>query len=428
MKSLCSNLMFALAATLLVACENQDVPSEPVEQAMKDTALEHAVKHTDPRYVCPMHPQIIREQPGSCPICGMDLVPMEAQVGSAQGTDNPMVEISPAIVNSMGVRIAIVERGRLWRGINTVGYVGYDESRLSHVHLRTDGWIERLYVRSEGERVEQGGPLFELYSPTLVTAQEEYLQALAVGNESLIGASQERLIALGLTRKQVNALGRSRRVNQKVVIHALQDGVVATLNVREGMYVKPATEVLSLADLSSVWVLAEVFEQQSEWVKEGQAAQVRLSYLPGRQWEGRVEYIYPSLNPKTRTLKVRLRFDNADEQLKPNMYADVTLYGGAKQEVLYVPREAVIRTGDRQRVVLALGEGRFQAREVIAGLESGEYVEIMSGLDEGDEVVVSGQFLIDSEASLKASLMRMNAPPLDRQARDEALSEQGDQR
>jgi Cu(I)/Ag(I) efflux system membrane fusion protein len=309
-----------------------------------------------------------------------------------------------------------------------VGYVGYDESRLSHVHLRTDGWIERLYVRSEGERVEQGGPLFELYSPTLVTAQEEYLQALAVGNESLIGASQERLIALGLTRKQVNALGRSRRVNQKVVIHALQDGVVATLNVREGMYVKPATEVLSLADLSSVWLLAEVFEQQSEWVKEGQAAQVRLSYLPGRQWEGRVEYIYPSLNPKTRTLKVRLRFDNADEQLKPNMYADVTLYGGAKQAVLYVPREAVILTGDRQRVVLALGEGRFQAREVIAGLESGEYVEIMSGLDEGDEVVVSGQFLIDSEASLKASLMRMNAPLLDSQSMDEAATEQGERR
>jgi Cu(I)/Ag(I) efflux system membrane fusion protein len=427
MKALCSNLIFALATTLLVACERQGVPSESLGEAMKDTALEHAVKHTDPRYVCPMHPQIIRDQAGSCPICGMDLVPMDAQVGSAQDTDNPMVEVSPAIVNSMGVRTAIVERGRLWRGINTVGYVGYDESRLSHVHLRTDGWIERLYVRSEGERVEQGNPLFELYSPTLINAQEEYLQALAVGNQSLIGASQERLIALGLTQKQVNALSKSRRVNQKVIIHALQDGVVAALNVREGMYVKPATEVLSLADLSSVWVLAEVFEQQSEWVKEGQAAQVRLSYLPGRQWEGRVEYIYPSLNPKTRTLKVRLRFDNVDEQLKPNMYADVTLYGGAKQDVLYVPREAVIRTSTDQRVILALGEGRFQARDVIAGLESGEYVEIITGLDEGNEVVVSGQFLIDSEASLKASLMRMSAPALGRQDMDEAHSEQGGQ-
>lgn len=428
MKAVKLKLLLAMAVSVLFACERQDVPSESLQEAMQDSALEHAVKHTDPRYVCPMHPQIIRDQPGNCPICGMDLVPMKAQAGSAQDTHNHMVEISPAIVNSMGVRTAIVERGRLWRGINTVGYVDYDESRLSHVHLRTDGWVERLYIRSEGERVEKGEPLFELYSPTLVTAQEEYLQALAIGNKSLVGASQERLIALGLTRKQVNALGQSRRVNQKVVIHALQDGVVATLNVREGMYVKPATEVLSLADLSSVWVLAEVFEQQSEWVKEGQVAQVRLSYLPGRQWEGRVEYIYPSLNPKTRTLKVRLRFDNVDEQLKPNMYADVTLYGGAKQEVLYVPREAVIRTGDSQRVVLALGQGRFEAREVIAGLESGEYVEIMSGLNEGDEVVVSGQFLIDSEASLKASLMRMSSHASDRLNVDEVIDEQGEER
>lgn len=404
-----------LFGVLLAACDRQPAPSESLEQAMQDTALGHAVKHADPKYVCPMHSQIIRDRPGSCPICGMTLVPVQAGDTTGQDRGNPVVEISPTVVNSMGVRTAKVVLGRLWRTINTVGYVDYDESRLSHVHLRTDGWIERLNVKSEGERVRRGEVLFELYSPALVSAQEEYLQALAVANKALVGASRERLLALGLTSGQVNALRKSRKVSQRVSFHAPQDGVVASLNVREGMYVKPATEVLSLADLSSVWLLAEVFEQQSEWVKVGQPADVRLSYLPGRQWEGRVEYIYPSLNPKTRTLKVRLRFDNPDEQLKPNMYADVTLYGGPKQGVLYIPREALIRTGTRQRVILALGEGRFQAREVVAGLESGEFVEVISGLAEGKEVVVSGQFLIDSEASLKASLMRMSAPTQERQ-------------
>ncbi len=401
----------ALAVILLSGCSGETIPTETVQEAMQDTALEHALKHRDTKYVCPMHPQIIRDQPGTCPICGMDLVLKEPEAGTTGQAQGRVVRISPAVVNSLGVRTARVERGQLWRGINTVGYVDYDESLLSHVHLRTDGWIERLFVRSEGERVRRGEPLFELYSPSLVTAQEEYLQALSVANEALINASSERLQALGLVRKQVEALRKTRKVNQRVPIFAAQDGVVATLNVREGMFVQPALEVLSLADLSSVWLLAEVFEQQADWVKVGQAADVRLSFFPGRSWEGRVEYIYPSLNPKTRTLKVRLRFDNPDELLKPNMYANVTLYGDPKQDVLFIPREALIRTGTQQRVIVNLGEGRFAARQVVAGIESGDWVEIISGIEEDDEVVVSGQFLIDSEASLKASLMRMSKSP-----------------
>ena len=166
---------------------------------------------------------------------------------------------------------------------------------------------------------------------------------------------------------------------------------------------------MSLADLSSVWLLAEVFESQADWVKVGQASEVTLSYLPGRVWEGDVEYIYPSLDPKTRTLKVRLRFDNADEALKPNMFADVTIFGGAKQEVMIIPREALIRTGNDERVIISIGEGRFQPREVTAGIESGESIEIIKGLSVGDKIVTPGQFLIDSEASLKASIARMSS-------------------
>ena len=407
-------LTFSLASLLLatamlsVGCGDKPVPNESPEVAMQDTALEHARKHMDPKYVCPMHPHIIRDKPGNCPICGMNLVPVDLTADASSSDASPSVRISPVVVNSMGVRTAPVERGRLWRSIKTVGYVDYDESKLSHVHLRIEGWLERLNVRSEGERVRKGEPLFELYSPTLVNAQEEYLQALSAGNKGLIRASADRLQALGLTRGQLNRLQSTRRVQQKVVHHAAQDGVVATLNVREGMYVKPATEVLSLADLSSVWLLAEVFEQQADWVKVGQPADVRLSFLPGHEWEGRVEYIYPSLSPKTRTLKVRLRFDNPDELLKPNMYADVTIYGGPKEDVIIIPREALIRTGVEERVIVSLGEGRFAARTVTAGIESGDWVEITSGLDQGERVVVSGQFLIDSEASLKASLLRMS--------------------
>ncbi|MGD9391000.1 MAG: efflux RND transporter periplasmic adaptor subunit, partial [Thioalkalispiraceae bacterium] len=179
------------------------------------------------------------------------------------------------------------------------------------------------------------------------------------------------------------------------------------LNVREGMFVMPQQEVMSLADLSSIWLLAEVFESQADWVKVGNYADVKLSYLPGREWEGKVEYIYPSLNPKTRTLKVRLRFDNPQEVLKPNMFADVTIYGGARSDIIIIPREALIRTGKEQRVILAVGEGRYRPRKVKAGIEAGDWVEIVEGLREGETVVTSGQFLIDSEASLKASLQRM---------------------
>ncbi len=405
---ICIRLLVLCLALVFSACDRVPLPSETHVEAVQESALQHAVQHLDPKYVCPMHPQIIRDKPSNCPICGMDLVPVEQEQGSPDSTEGPVVSISPAVVNSLGVRTTAVERGRLWRRINTVGYVDYDESKVGHIHLRTEGWIERLHVNSEGDRVRKGAPLFQLYSPSLVTAQEEYLQALSVGNKALIRASRERLIALGFNARQVDFLATKRKVQQRVTIYAPQNGIVATLNVREGMFVKPVTEVLSLADLSSVWVLAEVFEQQADWVEEQQTAEVHLSFLPGRTWEGEVEYIYPSLDSKTRTLKVRLQFNNPDEVLKPNMYADVTIFGGAKKDVTYIPREGLIRTGKEQRVIIDLGDGRFGARRVTPGIESGDWVEIISGLREGEKIVVSGQFLIDSEASLKASLMRMS--------------------
>lgn len=357
-------------------------------------------------WVAPMDPNYRREGPGKSPM-GMDLVPVYADEG--QGEQN-VVTIAPQVISNLGVRTAEAEQSRLWRGIDTVGYVDYDESKVSHIHLRTEGWIEHLYVESEGERVRKGDRLFDLYSPDLVNAQEEYVQALTSGNKSLVRASRDRLLALGIPDDQIKQLDKTRRVQQTIAIYAPQDGVVATLPVREGMYVKPATRVMSLADLSSVWLLAEVFERQSDWVTTGQPAEVRLPYLPGRTWDGAVEYIYPSLDPQTRTLKVRLRFDNPDEALKPNMYANVKIFGGAGDLTTVIPLAALIRTGREERVIIDLGEGRFEARSVRAGIESGEWVEIVEGIEPGEAVVVSGQFLIDSEANLKASLMRMSEP------------------
>jgi len=354
-------------------------------------------------WVAPMDPNYRRDKPGKSPM-GMELIPVYADENSA-GNE---ISISPNVIQSLGVRTRTAERTTLWRGIDTVGYVDYDESKISHIHLRTEGWIEKLAVKSEGGRVKKGEFLFDVYSPKLVNAQEELVSALASGNKALISASKERLSALGVSELQINQLQKDKKVKQRISIYSPQDGVVSDLPVREGMFVSPSMKVMTLGDISSIWILAEVFERQAAWVALGQSAEVTLSYLPGRTWQGKVEYIYPDLDPKTRTLKVRLRFDNPGENLKPNMYANVKIYGGPRNNIVVIPLEGLIRTGRDQRVIIDLGEGRFSAREVLAGIESGDYVEIIKGVEAGDKIVVSGQFLIDSEASMRGSIMRMS--------------------
>lgn len=317
------------------------------------------------RHICPMHPEIVSAEPTRCSICGMDLVPLAQDDGDRLSA----VTVPPHLVNSLGVRTLRLERRRLPRLIETVGYVEYDRTRLRHLYPPTDGQIERLALSSEGERVEKGQFLYQLFSP-------------------MLGSSADKT-------------------------YAQQDGVVVELHVIEGSYVKSTTRAITLADLKSVWVLADVFEDQSSWIEPGQRAEVRLPYVAGRSWKGRVEYVYPNLDPETRTLKARLRFDNPDELLKPNMHADVTIECGSVEDALAVPRDAVIETGRERRIVLALGGGRFRPRTVETGVESGDWVEIVSGVDEGDRVVVSSHFLIDSEANLRVSLSRMTEASVD---------------
>ena len=354
-------------------------------------------------WVAPMDPNYRRDEPGQSPM-GMDLVPV--YVDDVEGQPG-VVKIDPTIVNNLGVRTVKAERGELSRRIETVGYVGYDQDTVEHVHTRVDGWIEKLATTATGDPVAKGQLLFELYSPTLVNTQQEYLAALASNNTVLRSASRDRLAALGVTENQVRRLEKEREASQRVRVYAESDGVIAHLGVREGIYVTPATEVMSVARLDRVWVLAEVFERQSAWVEPGQTATVELDYLPGKLLRGTVDYVYPELDPKTRTLKVRLRFDNEGETLRPNMFARVTINAKGVGEVVHIPREALIRGGSMNRVVLALPEGRFRSQPVKIGIESGDRIAIRQGLAEGDLIVASGQFLIDSESNIEVALDRM---------------------
>jgi Cu(I)/Ag(I) efflux system membrane fusion protein len=356
-------------------------------------------------WVAPMDPNIRRDEPGKSPM-GMDLVAVYAdEVDAVPGT----IKIDPTVVSNLGVRTIRAEKGPLSRRIETVGYIGYDEDTLQHVHTRVDGWIETLATKATGDPVKKGQLLFELYSPTLVNAQQEYLVALRSNNEMLRSASKDRLIALGVTASGVARLDKERTGKQRIRVYAEADGVIAHLGVREGIFVTPATEVMSVARLDRVWVLAEIFERQAAWVVPGQTAEVELDYLPDRRWQGTVDYVYPELDATTRTLKVRIRFDNEGEVLRPNMFARVTIQGESTGEVVHVPREALIRGGSVDRLVIALGEGRFRAQPVEIGIESGDRVAITKGISAGDLVVVSGQFLIDSESNIEAALSRMEA-------------------
>ena len=356
-------------------------------------------------WVAPMDPKYRRDEPGKSPM-GMDLVAVYADEGDGQPG---VVSIDPVIINNLGVRTQKAAYGPLSQRIETVGYVGYDEDTVQHVHTRVDGWIEKLATKATGDPVKKGQLLFELYSPTLVNAQEEYLTALRSSNKLLLGASKDRLGALGVSKGEITRLTKERTVHQRVRVYAEADGVIAHLGVREGIFVTPATEIMSVAQLDKIWVIAEVFERQSAWVKAGQHAMVELDYLPGKMWHGVVDYVYPELDPKTRTLKVRLRFDNAAETLRPNMFSRVTIEAEGFGAVVNVPREAVIRGGSVNRVVVALGEGRFLAKPVKIGIESGDRVAIRSGITEGEEIVVSGQFLIDSESNIEAAMSRMES-------------------
>jgi Cu(I)/Ag(I) efflux system membrane fusion protein len=349
-----------------------------------------------------MRPDVRFDKPGRSPYMDMELVPMYADEG-----DGAAVTIDPRMVQNLGIRTAPVRRGEIAGALRAVGVVAADERRIEVVESRSSGWVERLHVRAVGEPVKAGQLLAEIYAPDLATSQEELLLALEAGDATLVRAARERLRRLGVSQRQLDELARTRKVVRTVPIHAPRGGIVSELGIREGSQVAPGMTLFRLADLSSVWITAEIPESDAARVAVGNKAEARLSALPGQLFTGTIEYVYPTLNAASRTLPARVRFDNPAMQLKPGMYAELTVQGESRQQVLLVPAEALIRTGTRSVVIIAEGEGRFRPTEVTAGPEHDGVIEIAAGLIEGQDVVVSGQFLIDSESTLRAAFGRI---------------------
>nr|WP_212760693.1 efflux RND transporter periplasmic adaptor subunit [Pseudoalteromonas sp. NEC-BIFX-2020_002] len=372
---------------------------------------EHVANGTEKKplyWVAPMDSNYRRDEPGLSPM-GMDLVPVYDE-GSSNNQDGPgAVTISPAVFNNLGVRTEKVQFKALQSEVNTVGYVQYNQDQQVHIHPRVEGWLETLYVKAAGAQVKQGEPLYTLYSPQLVNAQEEFVLAVNRKNTVLIRAAKARLKALNVSDGFVERLQANKKVMQNITFYARQSGVVDELNVREGFYVKPGTSMMSIAQLDEVWVEAEVFERQAQLIEIGLPVTMTLDYIAGQSWRGNVDYIYPTLDAKNRTLRVRLRFNNQNHQLKPNMFAQVSIHAKESDKQLIVPKEAVIRTGNQDRVVLALGEGRFKSVAVELGRSDNNDAVILSGLKADDHVVTSAQFLLDSESSKSSDFKRMQA-------------------
>ncbi len=432
-----------------------------------DSVAKHSKRHADPTYVCPMHPQIVKGEPGSCPICGMDLVkketpqknipdvkkekkikywvapmdpnyrrdepgkspmgmdlvPVYEDADDDQDADDgfPKITINATTAQNMGVRIARANMQALSRNINTIGSITYNEDTLHHVHVRAKGWVEKLYVRSLGDPVTKGKTLLEFYSPEILAAQKDLINAkrnrailssgLAAKSTSLSEISKIRLRDLDVPESVIQQIARSGKSQNRIPVIAKHNGVVVKTGIRDGMYLTPATEIYTIADLSSVWLIIDVFEHQLSWVKPGDKAKINVQGVPGKTWIGKVDYIYPELDPKTRTLRVRIKINTPKRQLKPNMFADVTILTQNKQ-ALTVPAEAVIYYEKSPRVVKVVnaenGKYTYQPIAVKVGMKSSGNIEILEGLKEGDRILVSGQFMIDSESNLQASFRRLS--------------------
>jgi membrane fusion protein, copper/silver efflux system len=389
----------------------------------QDQGQNHSAGNEPLYWVAPMDPNYRREKPGLSPM-GMDLVPVYAEENTTskagQQASKGIVNIDANIVNNLGVRLGVASYRELTRAITAVGYVQFNQEKLVHLHPRVEGWVDQLFVNSSGEPVSQGQALYTLYSPALVNAQEEYLLAKNRKNQVLLQAAKERLVALQMPKRSIAELESSNRVQQTITYYAPQAGVVDELNIREGFFVKPGTTLMSIANLDEVWVEAEVAQRQAIGLQQGSPATFITEALNTQPWQGSIDYIYPSMNAANRTVRLRLRVANPEHQLKPAMFGDITLQVNIKPRALVVPREAVIRSGKQDRIVLALNKGQYKSVAVSLGQSNDAYVEIIEGLEEGDQVVTSAQFLLDSESSIDSDFKRYEKPVMSTSAQGQS--------
>ena len=405
-------------------------------------------------YTCGMHPQIVQDHPGDCPICGMHLEPIRKQTANpaaaserkikfykstmmageisqkpgkdsmgmdmvpvyeeeAGATESSIISIDPVTVQNMGIRTAEVTRGPLRKSIRTVGIVDYDETALTDVTVKYKGWIEKLFVDSTGMEVKEGESLFEIYSPDLVSAQNEYLNVLEGGASSanLKASALRKLKNFDISADQIATLEKTREIKKTLRVNAPRSGIVVEKMAVQGQMVDAGMKLYRLADLSLVWVQSQIYEQDLPSVKLGQEAQVTLTYLPDRKFEGRVTYIYPTLDEKTRTAKVRMEFHNPGLFLKPGMFTKVELKANLDKSALLVADSAILRSGEKNTVFVALEGGKFEPRTVVIGARGeGNTYQVLKGLKEGERVVTSGQFMLDSESQLKEAIQKMMEP------------------
>ena len=371
----------------------------------------------------PMNPTEIYDRPGKSAM-GMDLVPVyEDESGMGSGST---ISIDPITVQNMGVRTGRVTREDFNRIIRTVGKVEYDEELLYIVNTKISGWIEKLYVNYEGAKVEAGDPLLEIYSPELVSTQEEFLLALRnyerIGDdaspsvredaERLLSSARTRLEYWDIPEAEIERLEQTREIKKTVLLRAPATGIVIHKNAVEGAFIRAGMDLYKIADLRTVWVHASLYDNEIPWISEGQTAEMELSYLPGKTYSGLVSYIYPYLREKARDIHVRLIFQNPNLDLKPGMYANIRLTGKTITDALMIPSEAVIRSGERSIVFVVRGEGKFEPREIRIGEVGGSgnaYYRVISGLFEGEEIVTSSQFMLDSESRLQEAIQKMLA-------------------
>lgn len=398
-------VFLAFTAALLTACSPGPATAPTPATNPSGPATTAAVSG---QYTCPMHPHYIStDANGSCPICGMDLVPASADTGPTSATG---IVVTPETIQTMGIRTVPVEVVKFAEQLRAFGIVETNE-RLENVSAsRLEGWIEDLTVRAEGDTVRPGALLYRVYSPDLIAAQKDYLNALRIGNENRIAAVRQRLRSLGMQNAAIERLTQNRETIERVPVYAEAGGTVAALQVREGDYVRPGTPILRLQSYSGVWVMAAIPETDLSLVDTGLPVHLSFPSAPEAPAEGIVNYIYPTIDPKTRTAQVRIEVDNAAGYLRPGAYADIRMQI-ANEARLSVPTEAILRDSRGGHVIVALGEGRFAARPVRTGIQANGRTEILAGLTPGDQVVASGQFMLDSEVNLREGFSKLQAPP-----------------
>lgn len=416
-------------------------------------------------YQCPMHPEVVDSRPGECPICGMDLMPVRKEAPSSAEREilywyapmdptyirdepglSPMgmelvpkyadhaagaggsgeVRIDPVQVQNIGVVTSAARTERIARRSNTVGILDFNAEKVTWINTKFEGWLEKVLINYVGQEVRKGEPLFEIYSPELVTTQEEYLRALeykaSLANsqregarqqaESLLKSSRERLRYWDISEAQIEALEISRRVERRITVTSPVDGTVAEVmqDALEGMRVRPGMNLYKIADLSTVWVHADVYESDLPWIRKNQPAIVSFRNDPGRVYRGTVLFLYPEVSRETRTLKLCVEMPNPGGRLRPGMYADVVIEGPPLPGAVVVPQSAVIRTGERSIIFVGLGDGRFDPREVTLGIHGeGDSIQVLSGIREGEMVVTQAQFMLDSESRIQEAIAKYRA-------------------